>query len=559
MHWLAGVLRANPELALFLAMALGHVIGSIRIGSFQAGSILGTLIAGLAIGQLGIPVSGPMKSALFLLFLFAIGFKSGPEFFSSLRSSALPQVGLTILMSVVGVATTIALVRLFGFDDATGAGLFAGAMTSSTALGTATAATASLGLDAAAQAALAQKIATAYALTYVFGVLLEVWFLPTIGPRLMRVNLREVSKQLEESGVAGGVRKPAASGQVAVRAYRITEQLEGRTVAEIESLCPEERRVIIIRLRRGNAMLDATLTTDLRRGDVVAVAGRSESLLNEAHSIGWQEVDDRELMAVPTISADLVLTNRSLAGQSLRDLVQQIGARGVFLSSLRRGGRELPFVASTVIERGDILNVYGTRAEVARVATHVGFVEYPTSATDLGLVSATIFVGGILGLLSFVIGGTSISLTTSVGVLVAGLTLGKLRTMHPRYGRIPEPAVSLFQAFGLSGFLALVGLQAGPGAVTAFQSLGISLVLAGAVITLLPHIVTILVGYYVVHLHPAVLLGLCAGAGISAPSLAALEKAADSKVPTLGYGVSCALGNALMALSGTLLVLASHG
>src|SRR5688572_2764440 len=231
MQWLAGVLRANPELALFMAMALGHVIGSIRIGSFQPGSILGTLIAGLVIGQLGIPVSGPMKSALFLLFLFAIGFKSGPEFFASLRSSALPQVGLTILMSVVGVATTIAMVRLFDFDGATGAGLFAGAMTSSTALGTATAATATLGLDEAAQAGLAQKIATAYALTYVFGVLLEVWFLPTVGPRLMRVNLREVSKQLEESRAAGAVGKPAASGQITVRAYRIPEQLEGRTVA----------------------------------------------------------------------------------------------------------------------------------------------------------------------------------------------------------------------------------------------------------------------------------------------------------------------------------------
>ncbi len=559
MHWLADVLRANPELALFMAMALGHVIGSVRIGSFQPGAILGTLIAGLLIGQLGIPVSGPLKSALFLLFLFAIGFKSGPEFFASLRSSALPQVGLTILMAIVGVTTTVALVRLFDFDGATGAGLFAGAMTSSTALGTATAATATLGLDAAAQAGLSQKIATAYALTYVFGVLLEVWFLPTIGPRLMRVNLREVSRQLEQSGPAGASRKTASAyAQFAVRAYRIPQQLEGRTIAEIESLCPEDRRVIITRLRRGETLLDAQLSIDLRCGDVVAVAGRSGSLLDEAHAIGWQEVDDRELLDMPVVSADLVLTNRQLAGQSLRDLAHQIGARGVFLSSLRRGGRELPFAPSTIIERGDVLSVYGTRAEVARSASLVGFVEYPTPATDLGLVGATIFVGGTLGLLSIVVGGTRLSLTTSVGVLAAGLTLGKLRTIHPRYGRVPEPAVSLFQTFGLSGFLALVGLQAGPGAVTAFQSLGISLVLAGIVITLLPHIVTILVGYYVVRVHPAVLLGVCAGAGISAPSLAALEKAADSRVPTLGYGVSCALGNALMAVSGTLLVLASH-
>lgn len=559
MHWLAGVLRANPELALFLAMALGHVIGSIRIGSFQPGAILGTLIAGLLIGQLGIPVPGAMKSALFLLFLFAIGFKSGPEFFASLRSSALPQVGLTILMSVVGVSTTIVLVRLFAFDAATGAGLFAGAMTSSTALGTATAATATLGLDAAAQAGLAQKIATAYALTYVFGVLLEVWFLPTIGPRLMRVNLREVSKQFEESGAAGGTRKPAPVDQITIRAYRIAEQLDGRTVAELESLCPEDRRVIVMRLRRDDSLLDAPLSMTLRSGDVVAVAGRAGSLVNEARSFGWHEVDDRELVSVPTISADLVLTSRELAGQTLRDLAHQSGARGVFLSSLRRGGRELPFAPSTIIERGDVLSVYGTRAEVARIAPHIGFVEYPTSATDLGLVGATIFIGAAIGLLSVGVGGTRISLTTSVGVLAAGLTLGKLRTIHPRYGRIPEPAVSLFQTFGLSGFLALVGLQAAPGAVSAFQSLGVSLVLAGMMITLLPHIVTILVGYYVLRVHPAVLLGVCAGAGISAPSLAAIEKAADSRVPTLGYGVSCALGNALMALAGTLLILASHG
>jgi putative transport protein len=131
-------------------------------------------------------------------------------------------------------------------------------------------------------------------------------------------------------------------------------------------------------------------------------------------------VDDRELLDMPVVSADLVLTNRELAGQSLRDLAHQIGARGVFLSSLRRGGRELPFAPSTIIERGDVLSVYGTRAEVARSASHVGFVEYPTPATDLGLVGATIFVGGILGLLSIVVGGTNLSLTTSVGVLAAG-------------------------------------------------------------------------------------------------------------------------------------------
>ena len=232
-----------------------------------------------------------------------------------------------------------------------------------------------------------------------------------------------------------------------------------------------------------------------------------------------------------------------------------MGARGIFLLAIRRGGHELPFALSMVVERGDVLTVAGLEQEIARVAAEAGFAEYATASTDLLLVAATILIGGLLGIPAVVVGRISVSLSVPVGVLLGGLVLGHLRLVNPRFGRIPDASVWLFEALGLSAFLALVGIEAGPGVIVAFRESGASLIVAGALVALLPHAATILVGHYLVGLNPGVLLGLCAGAGTSAPALAAIEEAADSKVPSLGYGLACAIGNILMAVWGTFIVL----
>src|SRR6185436_20497500 len=119
MEWLANALRQNPELALFLSLAIGYTIGQLRIGNFQFGSVLGTLIAGLVVGQFVIDVPNAMKSAFFLMFMFAIGFRSGPEFFRSLRSNAAVQVVLILAFCLTALAATLLAGRLFGFGHGT--------------------------------------------------------------------------------------------------------------------------------------------------------------------------------------------------------------------------------------------------------------------------------------------------------------------------------------------------------------------------------------------------------------------------------------------------------
>ena len=172
-----------------------------------------------------------MQAAFFLMFLFAIGFRTGPEFFQGLRSSAVPQVAITVLLCVCALGCTWGLALLCGFDGGTAAGLLAGAQTSSTALGTATQAAAGLGLDAEHAAAVAHNVATGYALTYFLGTLLVVWFLPAIGPRLMRVNLADACRQLEQQ-MGLQTSDPAVGSayrEVVVRAYRLPPSLAGRT------------------------------------------------------------------------------------------------------------------------------------------------------------------------------------------------------------------------------------------------------------------------------------------------------------------------------------------
>ena len=555
MEWFLGALRSHPEIAFFLSLALGYALGSVRLGTFTLGPVLGTLIVGLAVGQIGVDVSGPMQAAFFLMFLFAIGFRTGPEFFQGLRSSALPQVAITVLLCLCALGCTWGLALLCGFDGGTAAGLLAGAQTSSTALGTATQAAAGLGLDAEHAAVVAHNVATGYALTYFLGTLLVVWFLPTIGPRLMRVDLAEACRQLEQQmGLqASDPAVGSAYREVVARAYRLPASLAGRSVAQVEALWPAGQRVIVGRVRRGDALIEALPAMQLEDGDVVAVAGGQEALL-AADAPLRDEVLDRELLAVPTVSADLVLTHRRLSGQTLGALGRELVARGVFVRKLRRAGREVPFTAQMVVERGDVLTVVGAQSEVARLAADVGYAEYASSTTDLLTVAATIALGALIGLPSLLVGQFAIGLSSPVGVLLAGLALGHLRTVYPRLGRIPDASVSLLESFGLAGFLALVGLGAGPGLIAAFEERGAVLVVAGVLVTLLPHVVTILVGRYAMGMHPGILLGVCSGAGTSAPALAEIEKAAHSKIPTLGYGMACAVGNVLLALWGTILV-----
>ena len=274
-------LRHHPELAIFLTLAAGFVIGRIRIGSFKLGNVVGTLIAGVLIGQLDIKVDPTVKAVFFSLFLFATGYKVGPQFFRGLKKSALPQVVLTVVFCVTSLVTTVVAARLLGYDSGTAAGLMAGAFTESTVIGTASDTIDRLDLPEAEKTRLKNNIPVAYAVSYLVGTGFVVWFLSVAAPRLLRVDLKAESRKLaSQASSAGGSSDQAhmAYKEWSIRAYRLADGAAGRTVADLErSASPE--RVFVERIRRGAELIDATPETVLQSGDVVAIAARRRVLL----------------------------------------------------------------------------------------------------------------------------------------------------------------------------------------------------------------------------------------------------------------------------------------
>jgi putative transport protein len=121
-------------------------------------------------------------------------------------------------------------------------------------------------------------------------------------------------------------------------------------------------------------------------------------------------------------------------------------------------------------------------------------------------------------------------------------------------GRVPGPTLWIFESIGLTGFVAVVGLNAGPDFVQGLRASGISLVLAGAITISASLLIGVMVGRWLFRMHPGVLLGVCAGACTATPALAAVQEAARSSVPSLGYGVAYAVGNVFLAIWGTVIV-----
>jgi putative transport protein len=549
-------LREHQELAVFLTLALGFFIGRLRIGSFTLGVVVGTLLAGVLVGQLDIKVPAIVKTIFFDLFLFTTGYKVGPQFFRGLKKDALPQLAVTVVLCVTCLLTTFVAAKVLGYDMGTAAGLLAGAFTESTVIGTAGDAINRLDLPADEKARLINNIPVAYAVTYLIGTAFVIWFLSTLGPRLMRVNLREEGRKLQaqvggEEESEPGVHSAFIS--FSVRAYKVTsERLMNRTVAELEAM-PRDFRVFVSRIRRNGKIVEPELTTIIRKDDVVAVTARTEVLMARGAEIG-PEVDDKALLDFPAEILDLVVTNKALVGKTLRELAAFDFARGVFLRKLTRVGQPMPFTPDSRLDRGDVLTVVGAKVDVERAAQAVGYADRPTVTTDMIFVGLGIVLGGLVGLLSVTVGGLPLTLTASGGALVMGLVFGWLRAVHPTFGRIPEPAMWVFDTVGLTVFMAVVGLGAGPSFVTGIQTTGVSLVLVGLLVATVPHAVAILFGRYMLRMNPLILLGACAGAGTMTAALRAVQEEAQSKLPALGYTVPYAVGNILLTAWGPVIV-----
>ena len=557
--WFVNTLRSYPEIAIFISLAFGYYFGSFTFKGLGLGAVTATLIAAVIIGQLGITISPPLKATFFLLFLFAIGYGVGPQFVRGIAKDGIPQALFAVVVAVFCLGAPFIAAKLAGYDVGSTVGLYAGSQTISASMGLATDAINRLALPPDETKRLLDAMPVAYAVTYIFGTVGSAIVLALFGPALLGIDLEAECKRYEEEH--GGKKQEGGAGTAwhhyELRAYavRAGQPIVGMTAHDAESMIPDQR-LFIERIRRGGKVEDARADTIIQAGDIVAVAGRRDVLVSLIGSV-TDEVDDRELLAVPTEGVDVLVTNKLADGKTLAELAQLPASRGVFLRRIVRGvtATEIPIPPNTKINRGDILTIVGRTQDTTAAAKALGVADRPTDIADVAFIGAAIAIGALLGAIVYKVGSVPLTLSTSGGALISGLFFGWLRSVHPTFGRIPSSTVWFMNSVGLNMFIAVVGISSGPGFVSGLQQLGFSLFLWGIFATTVPLVLALYVGKYVFRFHPAILLGACSGARTTTASLGMINDRAKSQIPGLGYTVTYAVGNTLLTIWGMVLVM----
>ncbi|WP_028202069.1 aspartate-alanine antiporter [Paraburkholderia nodosa] len=558
MEWLHDIFHKSPEIALFLSLAVGYWIGQINFGKFQLGGVGGSLLAAVVVSQVGVTVDNGVKSVMFAVFIYAVGYDSGPGFFNSLNRKTLREIAMAVFMALAGLATVLICAKLFHLNKGLAAGLAAGGMTQSAIIGTAGDAIARLGLPPDQVKAMQADVAIGYAVTYVFGSLGAIIVCVNILPKFMGRSLKDASADAEREMSGGDA--AAGPGQITAlpelfgRVFRV-DAAAGKTVKQIE--LAESDFVAVEKIRRAGKVLDATPDFVLSRDDVVLVVGRREQMVEVGALIG-PEVPDSGGMSLVMQTRQLVFTKKGMNHTTIAEVRKNVDRdlrHGVYIEKIERVGQPVPLLLETKLEHGDVVTIYGTATDTKRAVQAAGYELAYSNKTDFIYMGVGLVLGLLVGLIVVNVAGIPLTLGSGGGCLLAGLVFGWMRGKHPMYGVMPPAASQLLKDFGLAAFVAVVGLNSGLQAVVTVKQSGLTIFLLGVVVTIVPLILTMLFGRYVLkYNNAAILAGALSGSRSANPAFGGILDKAESAVPTVPFAITYAIANVLLTLLGPLVV-----
>jgi putative transport protein len=558
MEWLHEIFQKSPEIALFLSLAIGYWIGQINFGKFQLGGVGGSLLAAVVISQVGVTVDNGVKSVMFAVFIYAVGYDSGPGFFNSLNRKTLREIAMSVFMAVVGLITVVVCAKLFHLNKGLAAGLAAGGLTQSAIIGTAGDAIARLGLPPDQVKTLQADVAIGYAVTYVFGSLGAIIACVNILPKFMGQGLKEASIEAETE--MGSHEAATVPGQLPSlpelfgRVFRV-DAGAGKTVKQIE--VAERDLVTVEKIRRADKLIDPTPDFVLSRDDLVLVVGHRAPMVEVGAKIG-PEVPDSGGMTLTMQMRQAVFAAKGMNNMTIAEVRKHVDRtlrHGVYVESITRVGQPVPVLPETRVEHGDVVTFYGTSTDTKRAVLAAGYDLAYTYKTDFIYMGAGLVLGLLIGLLVVNVAGIPLTLGSGGGCLLSGLVFGWMRGKRPMYGVMPAAASQLLKDFGLAAFVVVVGLNSGLQAVVTIKQSGLTIFLLGVVVTMVPLILTMLFGRYVLRYNnAAILAGALSGARSANPAFGGVLDKAESSVPTVPFAITYAIANVLLTLLGPLVV-----
>ncbi|UOE82241.1 aspartate-alanine antiporter [Vibrio splendidus] len=551
-----------PFVALFITLSLGYMVGKITIGRFVLGGVAGTLLMGVIIGQFGVDIDPGVKSIFFALFIYAVGYQGGAQFFKALNFRTINILLSAVVMTVSGLLCVLAAAWLFDLDRGTAAGLAAGGLTQSAIIGTAGDAIARLGgVSEEAKHLMQTNVAVGYAVTYIFGSLGPILMVTWVFPTLMKWDIRAEAIALEEKNSSG--KRELAPGEfnavtaLVTRTFKVSsgDKLVGNTLAQLNDT---SLSACIELIERDGHELNADKFTVLKEGDIIVVTGRRNAVQELQGSAHGKEVSLPESYEIIEENRQLIADNRKLVGQSLREIKQHSNEglyRGVYITDYIREGVPLALTPELVVKKNDIIQVTGTANDINRVEKNIGQRMGSASMTDFVILGLGMVVGLLIGLISFKIAGIPVTIGSGAGCLISGLFVGWIRSRNPHIAQFPVGAVNFIRDFGLAAFVGIVGLQAGPQAVDTIKEHGMSLLFLGAAVTIIPQLISFFFSYFVLKIkNPVEALGCVTGGRSANPGFAALMEKTGNATPVFTFTVTYAVANVLLTLWGPIIV-----
>jgi putative transport protein len=563
------LLQSQPFILIFAVVAVGMLVGRISVKGIGLGNVVGIILTGLlasivAQQAAGVKLEIPalVQTIFFNTFIFAVGVRIGPQFFSGLERDGWRLVVIGLIVVVLAPLLSLLCGRLFHLPQGAVPGLLAGANNSSAAFGGANSAAQSGAIRVASGSSLSSvvgNLSAAFALGYTVAEIVFVLYMRLL-PRMAGFDARAAGREFEAemrrlhpaplpgTAEAGEIEDTS----VAVRAYRIdsASKVAGQTIESLRAAAP---RVSIERVRRGNDWMPLAGSTTLEQGDELVAAARIAAHVRMRELVGPEIPDAVARGTLPVRTVDVVVAQPWIAGHTLDALKEVVGA-GIYPNAVFRAGTELPLTPATELKRGDVVRLTGTESHIADLPDTVGPVVRASHLSDVLTLSIGLVIGALLGAIPVPLFGLKVSFGAAA-VLITGIVFGWLKTRHPAFGGpLSEGGRSLLEGIGLNVFTAVLGINAGADFLRVITGGSAApLVLSTVVVTTIPATLAYLTGVHLLKMNRALLMGAVAGARQCTASLQAAESATGGAVPAIGYPVPLAIATVGLSIAAYLL------
>lgn len=496
---------------LFAVIALGYLIGQIKIYGFSL-DVSAVMFVAMIFGNYGFSTPPLIQTIGLLFFIYTVGIQAGPGFFDSFRANGQKYIMLALLIVVSGAILTWGFSWLFDYDKNLTIGIFTGALTSTP------------GLATVIQESSSPLASIGYTISYPFGVIGVILFI-RLSPWLLRINLKKENEDLKQ-------RMNEEYPEIHRRHYIVqNEGVIGKSLRELN--IRSITGAVISRVMHNENATTADPETVLHKGDLIRAVGTEDALTRIENVIGPKTSKkiklDKEFDVRPILVTNKMVHNKSLGELNLfTDFHANV-------TRVRRSGIDITPNPAFRLKLGDKIIVAARKQDMLEIVKLFGNNDQKLSDTDIMPIALGVLAGILLGQLTIMFGDYQFSLGLTGGVLVVALLLGRTGRTGPIIWTLSAPANQLLRQLGLALFLAAVGAGAGKNIMGVAQQYGIQLVLVGAIITIVPMILTIIVARMIYKTNIFELLGAIAGGMTSTPGLAAADAMTENNVPAIAY------------------------